>query len=96
MRESLIQRKITDWLTSQKIWWMKAHQTTFSRSGIPDLIVCLDGRFLSLEVKTEIGTPTPLQMRERERISKSGGRSDIVRSLAEVKHIVKEMRSERI
>ncbi len=93
MRESRIQKKITDWLTSQNIWWMKAHQTSFSRSGAPDLIACTQGRFLAMEVKTPTGTPTLLQIREREKILKSGGTCEIVRSLEDVKKLVKEMQN---
>ena len=93
MNESGIQKKITDWLTTQKIFWQKNHQTAYSRAGIPDLTVCVNGMFLALEVKTPSGKPSPSQLLELRKISQSGGRSEIVRSLDEVRKIVAEMQN---
>jgi len=44
-----------------------------SRRGIPDLCCCINGRFVSIEVKTDVGTLTALQSNEIKNIKTAGG-----------------------
>jgi Holliday junction resolvase len=59
--------------------------------GCPDIVACVNGRFVGMEVKAEAGHPTPLQLAQMERIRVAGGRAYVVKSLDEVKHIIKGM-----
>lgn len=43
------------------------------RMGIPDLICCLQGRFLAVEVKAGKGRPTQLQLKALHQIDEAGG-----------------------
>lgn len=45
----------------------------FGRSGVPDIICCLEGKFLAIECKAGRGTITALQDRELKRINKARG-----------------------
>jgi Holliday junction resolvase len=45
----------------------------YGRSGVPDIIACLNGRFIAIETKAGKGTTTALQERELDLIRKSGG-----------------------
>ena len=47
--------------------------------GIPDLILCLRGKFVAIELKNEDGKPSPLQLYNIERIKQSGGQAFILR-----------------
>lgn len=51
----------------------------FQRSGIPDLLICLKGEFIAIELKNENGKPTALQLHNIEQIKKSGGQAYILR-----------------
>ncbi len=48
------------------------------RSGIPDIIACVDGGFLAIECKAGKGKTTALQEREIAAIINSGGRAIVV------------------
>ena len=45
----------------------------YGRSGVPDIIACINGKFLAIETKAGKGTTTALQDRELDLIRKSGG-----------------------
>ena len=48
------------------------------RSGVPDIIACVNGYFLSIECKAGKGKPTPLQLAEMAGIAGSGGRALVI------------------
>jgi len=59
----------------------------FATHGIPDLVVCLKGRFVGIEVKrvgNEKGT-TPLQDVALQRITEAGGLSFVASDVTTVK-----------
>ena len=43
------------------------------RMGIPDIICCLHGRFVAVEVKAGKGRPTQLQLKALRQIDEAGG-----------------------
>ena len=43
------------------------------RMGIPDLICCLQGRFVAIEAKAGKGRPTALQLKALRQIDEAGG-----------------------
>jgi Holliday junction resolvase len=45
----------------------------FGRSGVPDIICCMNGLFVAIECKAGKGTTTALQDRELKRINDAGG-----------------------
>lgn len=45
----------------------------FGRSGVPDIVACLDGRFIGIECKAGSNKPTALQSAELSKIEKAGG-----------------------
>lgn len=50
----------------------------YGRQGIPDVICCIQGRFVAIECKANGGVPTALQLREMDKITKGGGLSFII------------------
>jgi len=63
------------------LWLAKIHGSGYQRAGIPDLLVCHEGRFIALEVKTESGVVSPIQEHELRTIWEAGGYSAVVRSV---------------
>lgn len=57
---------------------MKYFANSYTRSGIPDLLVCVNGYFLAIEVKAQTGKPSELQLWHRDQIRKAGGLAVIV------------------
>lgn len=45
----------------------------FQKSGIPDLLICVNGIFVSCELKGPTGRPSELQKKNTVMINKSGG-----------------------
>jgi len=71
MTEQTIQKEIIKYLESIGAYTIKTIRT--NRAGTPDIIACLDGRFIAIEVKRKGNKPTPLQLAKIEQIRASGG-----------------------
>lgn len=46
---------------------------SYTKKGIPDLLVCCKGRFIGLELKAPDGKPTDLQLFNLKKIHQAGG-----------------------
>lgn len=91
--ESALVNKIKNKLsTSLGGSWTKIHGGAYQRNGISDLIGCVEGKFVALEVKVpgREGTLTKLQERYLEEIRKAGGIAAMVSSVDQAIDIVKE------
>lgn len=63
----------------------------YGTGGIPDIIACINGRFLAFEVKTETGKLTKLQEITMQKIKSAKGQAFKVTSATEVAVILKEL-----
>lgn len=73
-KEKDFQIKVEKFLTDKGIYFVKYWGGgIYTRSGVPDLICCLKGLFLALELKTDDGIVSSLQEYNLEKICKSGG-----------------------
>jgi Holliday junction resolvase len=90
-KESTIQKKILDYLNNlPNCKAVNNHGSAWQESGRPDIFACYHGRFLALEVKkNEKEKPTKLQLHELKKWEEAGAISAVVRSLEEVKQIIK-------
>jgi len=50
----------------------------YGRSGVPDIIGCIDGMFFGIECKAGKNKTTPLQDKNIEEINKAGGYAIVV------------------
>lgn len=64
---------IKKYLKSIEAWFCCPYTAGFGNSGIPDILVCMQGQFIAIEVKREGKEPTPLQARRLEEIGRAGG-----------------------
>ena len=74
----------------------KTHGDAYSRSGIPDIICCIGGKFVAFEVKTEIGKLSKLQKVTIAKIIKAKGIAIKVTSVEDVKTAIQNLLSEEI
>ena len=85
MLEREIISQIRNYLkTVSDCYYFKNHGGAFGQGGLPDLCLCLGGRFIALEVKTERGKTTVLQQMTLNKIRKAGGVAEVVRSVDDV------------
>ena len=54
------------------------HVGQYGKRGVPDLVMCIMGLFVTIEVKTIKGSLTELQALEGRRIEKAGGISIVL------------------
>ena len=52
--EDIFQKQVVEFLKQHNIYYIKVWGGGYQRSGIPDLIICLKGRFMAIELKTDI------------------------------------------
>lgn len=63
----------------------KEHGGMYGTAGLPDIICCINGRFIAFEVKTPSGKLTKLQRVTLQKIEDAKGKARMVRSRGEVK-----------
>ncbi|WP_018934617.1 VRR-NUC domain-containing protein [Gracilibacillus lacisalsi] len=82
--EKRIENKIKRYLDSIGAWHIKTHGSMFSKAGTPDIIACVKGKFVAIEVKRpEGGRVSELQRFHIEAINKAGGYAFVSRSVEE-------------
>jgi hypothetical protein len=54
-------------------WYLKVWGGGYQKSGIPDLILCVNGFFISVELKAPTGHASELQKMNTARINQSNG-----------------------
>lgn len=90
--EKNTENKIKKYLASKGHYHFKVFGGgIFGRAGIPDIICCINGKFVAFEVKSSIGTTSKLQEYHIAQIKKSGGLAFVVRSLGEVMKILEQI-----
>lgn len=72
-REKVFENKVKAYLKSIGAYFIKTHGDRFSKVGTPDILACVNGRFVAVEVKAENGKPSELQLHHIEQIKKAGG-----------------------
>lgn len=88
MRESVLQKKITDYLAEEGIAAVKI--IACNKPGTPDILCCYNGKFIGIEVKNPNGKGkvSKLQKFRIKEIQKAGGIAGVVSSLEEVKELI--------
>ena len=69
----------------------KEHGGIYGTAGVPDIIACVNGRFVAFEVKTETGKLTKLQEITIDKIRNAKGQAFKVTSATEVAAILKQL-----
>lgn len=79
MLEKTFEKKVKFFLKEKGCWYVKYWGGgNFTKSGVPDLLICANGYFLALEIKTN-SSLTPLQVKTIEDIRRAGGVSFAVK-----------------
>ena len=84
--EQQIQTEIIKWLRSRGYYVVKT--ILAGRSGVPDILTCIQGKFYAFEVKQGHKKATKLQDYNIQLIEKAGGAAWVVTSLDDVKKAI--------
>ena len=72
--EKQFEDKIKQFLNKlPKTWYFKVWSGPYSKSGIPDIVACVNGQFVAIEVKAENGRASELQKRNIKLINDCNG-----------------------
>ena len=73
-QEKLFENKVKAYLKENGAWRIKYWAgSRFTKSGIPDILACVNGYFVAIETKAPDGKPSELQLHTIKEIRKSGG-----------------------
>jgi hypothetical protein len=76
--ESLVKKKVVALLKSVDAYYFSPVTGGFGRSGVPDIVACVNGWFVGIECKAGGNKPTALQQKNLEEILLAGGVSYVV------------------
>lgn len=72
--EKNFENRVKKYLEERNCWFLKYWGgAAYTKSGIPDLLVCCHGVFLGVELKAPNGKPSDLQLYNLRKITASGG-----------------------
>ncbi len=72
--EKNFENRVKKFLKEQECYFIKYWGgASYTKSGVPDLLVCCNGHFIGIEVKAEKGKPSELQIYNLREIDKAGG-----------------------
>jgi len=78
--EAQFQSKVIRFLKEQGAYVIKIWGGgKYTRAGVPDIIACVNGYFIAVELKTETGRVSKLQEFNLENIWRAGGASMVLR-----------------
>lgn len=77
-QEKLFENRIKAYIEELGGWQVKFFANRMTKSGIPDILACVGGYFVGIEVKAQNGRPSELQLYNCKKIRKSGGFAFIV------------------
>ena len=76
--EGKVKAKVVRILKSMGIYYFTPQTGGYGRSGVPDLICCYGGKFISIECKAGKNKPTALQEAEMQKIRDAGGETFVI------------------
>ena len=82
MTETQLKNSVKKWVSSVGGYSIKISDKF--TSGIPDLWICINGRQIWIELKTEKGVVSQIQQWTISQINQAGGKAVVCRSLKEV------------
>ena len=76
--EKKVKQAVEAVLKQEDVYYFFPATHGYGRSGVPDIVGCVNGLFLGIECKANGGKPTALQVRELERIRQRNGVAVVV------------------
>lgn len=101
MKEKSFENEIKKYLKERGHYYVKYFANAYTKRGIPDILACVNGRFVAIEVKATDGRSTELQEWNIHAIQESHGiamvlyphQMDEFKKIIENLEIVEELRN---
>ena len=95
--EKTFENKIKKFLESEGAYFVKFFANSYTKSGVPDILACINGYFVGIEVKAQNGKPSELQLYNVEKIREAGGFSLVLypSAFTKFKEFIKDLKEER-
>ena len=71
--EKNFETKVKKYLKASGAYYVKFFANAFTKAGVPDILACVNGYFVGIEVKAEDGRPSELQLLNIRKIKNAGG-----------------------
>lgn len=71
--EKQFENRVKAYLRTRDAYFVKFFANAFTRSGVPDILACVNGYFVGIEVKAKDGRPSDLQLHNVRQIRAAGG-----------------------
>lgn len=90
LSETQLKNKVIQFIRKQypAAWVYKAADRW--TAGIPDLLLCIEGRFYAIELKVGKNGPTKIQRYVMGKIRSAGGKTSVCRSVEEVREFLQK------
>jgi Holliday junction resolvase len=95
--EAKVKARVVATLKDEGVYYFFPATGGFGRSGVPDIVCCVAGKFFAVECKAGTNKPTTLQVNEIERIRRSGGIAIVVNEANwdMVRELVRKLKGEK-
>jgi hypothetical protein len=93
--EGDLQKECLRWVKSlPEVWVLKVVGSATQASGVPDILMCVNGHFVAVELKRPDGKGrvSDIQKAQIERIQRAGGVAVVVDSFEKFKEVVNDCR----
>lgn len=93
--ERKVKQAVTARLKAREAYYFCPVTGGYGTSGVPDIVVCINGAFLAIECKAGRSTPTALQRRNLDAIMQAGGVALVVNedNLDELERVLDALRA---
>jgi Holliday junction resolvase len=72
-QEKAFENKIKKFLESRGAWRVKYFANAYTEKGVPDILACVNGYFVGVEVKSDNGKLSDVQLAQIKKINDAGG-----------------------
>lgn len=72
-QEKTFENKVKKYIEESGGWQVKFFANSMTKKGIPDVLACVNGYFVAVEVKAQNGRPSELQLYQCRKIRDAGG-----------------------
>ena len=76
--EKKVKNEVVKILKSMGVYYFYPVASGYGASGVPDIVACINGRFVGIECKAGKGEPTALQEKNLMQIMDNGGVAVVV------------------
>lgn len=94
-RESDLQKQVIKWCRENGVYCVNVHAGGMTGKGTPDVLICLDGKFVGCELKVKGNKMDAAQEIRRCQILESGGYHILPYSFPEFLQAIEDIRNEK-